>query len=69
MESTKRKLGNLNFALLNQKKTHLNITQKSMPATNERTIISENKYFVIQSFKKILPYQKIHRGNPGSQKT
>ena len=52
MESAKRNLGNLNFALHTDYliKKHLNITQKSVKTTNERTIISENKYFLSRTF-------------------
>ena len=49
MESAKRKCWKFKLCITESKKS-LNITQKSVPTTvttNERTIISETKYFLI----------------------
>jgi hypothetical protein len=46
MESAKRKCRKF-LLCITQSKKHLKITQKSVPTTNERTMISENKYFLV----------------------
>ena len=51
MESAKRKCWKFKLCITESKKS-LNITQKSVPTTvttNERTIISETKYFLPQN--------------------
>ena len=42
MESAKRKLWKFKFYITQKK--HFNITHNSVPTTNERAIISEDKY-------------------------
>ena len=51
MESAKRKCWKFKLCITESKKS-LNITQKSVPTTvttNERTIISETKYFLLHN--------------------
>ena len=53
---------------------YLNITQESVPTTNERTIISENKYFLLQGLKAFWEHLEVEHGIiellcPGCEKT
>ena len=50
MESANRKHWKFELCITWSKK-HLYITQKSVPTTKERTIISENKYFLVHISK------------------
>ena len=62
MESAKIKCWKFKLCITESKKT-LSITQKSVPTTittNERTIISETKYFLILArFISILKYEQV----------
>ena len=55
-------------------KKHFNITQKSVATTNERTMISENKYFLLQGLKAFWEHLEVEHGItellcPGCEKT